>query len=194
MHLEERLELKQSFLDSLETIGISQQNRHEKRLSHWVSVSFRMLHLAFLGSVLFLGFASMHHNIPRKYGWLALLLAIVWLLLERINLKHIDNLLLKKSRQKMINQLKKEASPFLAQIAQLEKYDMVYPDTLERVQEALTGRNYPKLDYEIEQIIYRLNATKSEDTITSRETNNMLPINNQNPKKVLQDYYGYKED
>ena len=160
MHSDERAELKNNFYLYLDSMGWNHYQRSEKIARKTINFFFRILHIFSMISILGLAFASMRHYISRQYGWLALILVIVWLFIERINLRKLDNLLLKKKQKKLLINFK-EGNVFEQKLAQFAKLDIIPEQINEKIQKALKEDNAVDLIQQLHVVFFYLTTVKT---------------------------------
>ena len=175
MHSDERAELKNNFYLYLDSIGWNNYQKSEKITRKTINFLFRIFHILSVIGILGLAFASMRHYIPRQYGWLALGLVFVWLLIERINLRKLDRLLLKKKQKNLLINFKKE-NIFEQKIEQFAKLDIIPEQVNEKIQKALKEHNITDLIQELYIVFFYLTTVKtleeSQHNIAESAVNN----------------------
>lgn len=162
MHTDERIELRNNFLNYMNEHGWNEYLISEKKIVKRVNILFRMFHLLFVASVLAIAFASMRKYIGRVYGWAALGGVVIWLFIERINLNKIDDLFLRKKQIKLIEIFKND-NIFLEKIKQFSKLDMITDQQYEHLLKSLTMENKNSSKMWIEEMkktIITLNSIK----------------------------------
>lgn len=160
MHSDERAELKNNFYLYLDSVGWNHYQRSEKIARKTINFLFRLFHIFSVIGILGLAFASMRHYISRQYGWIALALVFVWLIIERINLRRLDNLLLRRKQKKLMTDFKEE-NLFEQKIAQFAKLDIIPEQINEKIQKALKENNPIDLIQQLHMIFFYLTTVKT---------------------------------
>lgn len=164
MHTDERVALKEEFLIFLNDMGWNIYLKEKKFTEKWINFSIRLIHFLILVSVLGLSFSAMKSYIPKYWWWVALSLAIFWLIVERLSLTKVDNFFMKKINKRFLNNLNQNEK-FIEYITLFENKDIAPPGFTERMKESiLTKNNINQLEL-LKQLIYYLQFIRSIEQI-----------------------------
>lgn len=166
MHTDERVDLKNEFIQYLNDRGWENYQNLNKKITFRVNFLFRLFYILIVISIFALGAFSMKDYISRDWLWFSFGLVIVWLIIERTNIAKIDDLFLKKERKKLISSLVSD-DKFLSYIKLFEKLDILPVGFNESFNKNIELNNDKELIEKIKKTLYFLNFIKTFEDMNS---------------------------
>jgi len=166
MHTDERVDLKNEFINYIINKGWNDYLSYNKKLTLRVNFLFKLFYISIVVSLFAFGAASMKGYISRDWLWLSFALVIIWLVVERIDMSKIDNIFLKKKREKIVLTFISDEK-FLDFIKLFEKLDILPPGFNESFNKDMEEKNYPEIIEKIKKIFYFLDSIKTFEEMNS---------------------------
>lgn len=175
MHIDEKVELKEHFLQLLSNNGWNDYILYERSLDKKINIIFRLLHIIVVITIIAIAFAAMRQYIPKNYGFISLGLVGIWMIIERININKLFLKLAKKEQTKLVKKIDDDKK-FIDMMTMFEDVDVLPEKTMQYLITKLANNENDKVIELIKKTLFYLQSVKSLEEDQYIKTEKLLNI------------------